>query len=61
MANCQEARVKLTNIRINKLKFAAKNKTEIILRINKKKFQDEKLQHELYLKTRQTTKIRHNI
>ena len=31
----QKARVKLTNTEINKLKSAAKNKTGIILRINK--------------------------
>ena len=46
MANYQEARVKLTNIQLSKLKPAAKNKTGTILRINKKKFQDEELSHE---------------
>ena len=34
----------------------AKNKTGIILRINKKKIQEEELPHELFLTTRQTTK-----
>ena len=38
MANYQEARVKLTNTQLNKIKFAAKNKTGTILRINQKNF-----------------------
>ena len=54
MANYQEARVKLTNTQLNKLKFAAKNKIGTILRLNKKNFEDE----ELFLTTRKTTKIR---
>ena len=58
MANYQEARVKLTNTQLNKLQYAAKNKTGTILRKNKKNFQDEELPHELFLTTRQTTKIR---
>ena len=36
MASYQEARVKLTNTQLSKLKSAAKNKTGAILRINKK-------------------------
>ena len=58
MANYQEVRVKLTNTQLNKLKSAAKNKTGTILRLNKKNFEDEELPHELFLTTRQTTKIR---
>ena len=58
MVNYQEARVKLTNTQLTKLKSAAKNKTGTILRINKKNFQDEELPHELFLTTRQITKIR---
>ena len=58
MENYQEARVKLTNTQLKKLKFAAKNKTETILRLNKKDFEDEELSHELFLTTRQTTKKR---
>ena len=58
MANYQEARVKLTNTQINKLKSEAKSKTGTILRLNKKNFEDEELPHELFLTTRQTTKIR---
>ena len=53
MANYQEARVKLTNTQVNKLKSAAKNKTGTILRLNKKKFEYEELPHELFLATRQ--------
>ena len=41
MANYQEARVKLTNTQLKKLKSAAKNKTETIFRINKKNFQNK--------------------
>ena len=58
MTNHEEARVKLTNAQINKLKSAAKIKTGMTSRITKKNFQDEKLPHELFLTTRQKTKIR---
>ena len=58
MANYQEARVKLTNTQLNKLKSAAKNRKGTIIRLNKKNFEDEELPHELFLTTRQTTKIR---
>ena len=58
MTSYQEARVKLTNTQLHKLKPAAKNKIGTILRLNKKNFEDEKLPHELFLATRQTTKIR---
>ena len=60
MANYQEARVKLTNTQLSKLKSAAKNKTGTILRLNKKKCEDEELPHELFLTTRQKNKIRNN-
>ena len=49
MANYQEARVKLTNTKLNKLKSAAKNKTRAILRLNKKNFEDEEFSHEFFL------------
>ena len=52
MTNYQEARVKLTNTQLNKLKSAAKNNTGTILRLNKKNFEDEELSHELFLTTR---------
>ena len=58
MANYQEVGVKLTNKELKKLKSAAKNKTGTILRLNKKNFEDEELPHELFLTTRQATKIR---
>ena len=58
MTNYQEVTVKLKNTQLNKLKSAAKNKTGTILRINKRNFQDEELPHELFLTTRQITKIR---
>ena len=56
MENYEEARVKLTNAQLNKLKSTATNKTGTTLRITKKKFQDEELPHELFLSTRQKTK-----
>ena len=40
------------------MKSAAKNKTARTLRLTKKKFEDEEFSHELFLATRQTTKIR---
>ena len=57
MANYEEARVKLTNIPLNQLKYAIKNKTGTTLRITKKNFQDEELPYELFLTTRQKIKI----
>ena len=58
MVNHPEERVKLTNTLLNKLKSAAKNNTGTILRLYKKNFEDEELPHELFLTTRQTTKIK---
>ena len=57
MTNYQEVRVKLTSPQLNKLKFAAKYKTETISRLNKKNFEDEEFPHELFLTTRQTINI----
>ena len=57
MASYQEARLKLTNTQLNKLKSAAKNNTGPILNVNKKNVEDEELPHELFLTIRQTTKI----
>ena len=51
MANYEEARMKLTNTQLRKLKSAAKNKTGTRLRVTKKKFQDEELPHEFFLAT----------
>ena len=58
MASYEEARVKLTNTQLNKLKSLTKNKTGTTLRITKKNFQDEELPHKLLLTTRQTIKVR---
>ena len=61
MANYQAKRVKLTNTKLNKLKSPAKKKKKNargILRLNKKNFEDEEFPHELFLKTRQTAKVR---
>ena len=58
MANYQEAKVKLTNTQLKKLKSTVKNKTSKILRLNKKNFEDEEVPHELFLITRNATKIR---
>ena len=54
----EEARIKLTNTQLNKLKFVTKNSTGATLRISKKNFQDEELPHELFVTTRQKTKTR---
>ena len=58
MINYQEARVKLTNTQLNKIRSAGKNKTGAILTINNKNFEDEELPHGLFLTKKQTTKIR---
>ena len=58
MANYQEAKVKLTNTQLKKLKSTVKNKKSKILRLNKKNFEDEEVPHELFLITRNATKIR---
>ena len=54
----KEARVKITNTWLNKLKCAAKNKTGTILRKTKKKFEDKELPQELFIKTSQKTKFK---
>ena len=56
MSNYWEVRVK-KNTQLSELKSEAKNKTGLILRINKKNFEDKEMPHELFLTTRQTTKI----
>ena len=49
---------KMRNSQLSKLKYAAKNETGITIRITKKNFQSKELSHELFLKTRQETKLR---
>ena len=58
MGNYQEARIKLTNTKIKKIKSAAKNKIGTMLRLNKKNFENKELPHELSLTTRQINKVR---
>ena len=53
MTSYEEARVKIRNTQLNKLKSAGKFKTGTILRITKKNFQDEKMRDELFLTTKQ--------
>ena len=55
MANYQEERVKLTKYEVKQIKISSKKE---ILRLNKKNFEDEEFPHELFLKTRQTAKVR---
>ena len=57
MENYQGARANLTITQLNKLNPVEKNKTETILRIKKKHFQDEELSQKILLTTRKTTKI----
>ena len=52
MKNYQEARVKLTNTKLKKIKSAAKNNTGTTLKIDKKNFCQKELPHELFLATR---------
>ena len=58
MVNYEESRVKLTNTQLNKLSYAAKNKTGTVLWITKKNFQEDELTHELFLTTKKRGKIR---
>ena len=57
MANFKEARVKLTNRELKKLNLQQKIRRNI-KKLNKKNIEEEELPHELFLTTRQTTKIR---
>ena len=58
MVSYEEASVKLITTQFNKIEFAAKNKTGTSLGITKKNFQIEKLSHDMFITTRETTKIR---
>ena len=48
---------KLSNLQLNKLKSAVKNKQGTTLRMNARMFNGNNLPHELLLTTRQTTKL----
>ena len=58
MGNYQEARVKLANNQLNKLKFTAKNRARTTWTITKKRFQDEEFPDKVILTTQQKTEIR---
>ena len=61
MVNYQEPKVKLTNMQLNKINLQQKNKAGAIFRLNKKEVEDEELSHELFLTTRQITKMRNTL
>ena len=52
---------KLSNIQLSKLKKAVKDGTALVLRLGIKNFNKDELPHELYLTTRQSTKLRNGI
>ena len=57
MVEYNTVNAKLSNLQLNKLKSAVKNKQGTTLRMNAKMFNRNNLPHELLLKTRQTTKV----
>ena len=58
MVEYGKVNVKLSDTQLKKLKTAVKNKTGATLRINLKMFNGNDLSHELFLTTRQKTKLR---
>ena len=52
---------KLTNIQLSKIKKAVKNGSEVVLRLGVKNFNKDGLPQELFLTTRQNTKLRNAI
>ena len=52
---------KLTNIQLNKIKRSVKDGSELVLRLDIKSFNKDELPHELFLTTRQSTKLRNAI
>ena len=52
---------KLSNIQLNKLKKAVKDGNELVLRLGITNFNKDELPHELFLTTRQSTKLRNAI
>ena len=52
---------KLTNIQLNKIKKSVKDGSELVLRLGTKNFNKDELPHELFLTTRQSTKLRNAI
>ena len=57
MTNYEVARVKLINNQLKKLESVAKSKTRTTLAITKKNFKAKEWPHELFLTTKQKTKI----
>ena len=49
---------KLSNIQLSKLRKAVKDGSELVLRLVTKNFNKDELPHELFLTTRQSTKLR---
>ena len=61
MVEYNTANAKLSNLQLNKLKSAVKNKQEKILRLSARIFNGNNLPHDLLLTTRQTAKLRNVI
>ena len=61
MVEYNKVNAKLSNLQLNKLKIAVKNKQGTTLRMNAKMFNGNSLPHGLLLTTRQITKLRNNI
>ena len=61
MVEYTKVNVKLTNLKLSKLKKAVKSNEEATLRIGIKNFNEEDLPHELLVTTRQSTKLRNAI
>ena len=61
MVEYSETNCKLTNVKLNKLKKAAKSNELATLRLGIKKFNKNEHPHELLLTTRQNTKLRNAI
>ena len=61
MVECNTMNARLSNLQLNKLKSAVKNKQGTTLRMNAKIFNGNNLPHELFLTQRQTTKLRNAI
>ena len=61
MIEYNKINAKLSNLQVSKLKTAVKNNEGTTLRISSKNFNSQDLPHELYLTTRQTTKLRNAV
>ena len=61
MVGYNKINTKLPNLQLSKLKTVVKNNEGTTLRISNKKFNKEKLPHELFLTERQITKLRNKI